>query len=129
MVRRTIQTMIIAAALALLLGGTATAFTFRLGPVAGTPSPVTAESESDLPTPQLFQVGIGQGGVVWGVTPHGTVTPAHVQAVHLQDTLTPEPLPSQAAQQVHDERVPRRLSGAELLLLRQTAIVAGQHSQ
>ena len=128
MVRRTIQTLIIAAALALLLAGTATALTFRLGLVAGTPPPVAAESESDLPTPQLFRVGIGQGGVVWGGTPHGTVTPTHVQAVHVQDTLTPEPLPSQAAQQVHDERVPRRLSGAELLLLRQTEIDAGQHS-
>ncbi len=68
MYRLTVSTMLITLSLLLWLNSYATAFTLRFGPVAGADATVPGSESSDLPTPQLFRIKVGQDGVTLGTT-------------------------------------------------------------
>ncbi len=133
MSRPTIVVMLIALSTILLLSHQATAFTLRFGTVAGAPLTVPGSEDSDIPTPQLLRVAVDPSGVTLGtISPtddYGTPEPA----LQLQKQkrivvpVTEMAVPTQqASQQVENPTTAYQLSGAELLLLRKTSVVAAR---
>ena len=102
----------------------AIAFTFRLGPVAEVDTTVPGTEASAPPTPQLFRIAIGQEGVIFGVTPpsEGFGTPE--PEISLPEIVAPQSAQVSDGQAADRQLRPHRLSGVELLLLRDTQVVA-----
>ena len=112
-----------------LLSHQATAFTLRIGPVANSASTLADGQVSNLPTPQLFQVGVAPGGVTLGtVSPSdGFRAPEPVLQLEGHPAVLPAnkaALTQHASQQVENPSTASQLSGVELLLLRKTSVVA-----
>ena len=135
MSRPTIVVMLIALSTILLLNHQATAFTLRFGRVAGATLTVPGSEDSDIPTPQLLRVAVDPSGVTLGtISPtdgYGTPEPA----LQLQKQkrivvpVTEMAVPTQqASQQVENPTTAYQLSGAELLLLRKTSVVADRRT-
>ena len=135
MSRPTIVVMLIALSTILLLSHQATAFTLRFGTVAGATLTVPGSEDSDIPTPQLLRVAVDPSGVTLGaISPtdgYGTPEPA----LQLQKQkrivvpVTEMAVPTQqASQQVENPTTAYQLSGAELLLLRKTSVVADRRT-
>jgi len=115
---------------AVWLSGSAMAFTLRLGAVPRSHASSTFPSveESDLPTPQLFRVAIDTHGVTLDA-PHPSEGYTSSQPeIRYQEVQASSPADAPASQHVSIPATQPRLSGAELLVLRHTQVVAdGQH--
>ena len=133
MSRPTIVVMLIALSTILLSSHRATAFTLRFGTVAGATPTVPGSADSDLPTPQLFRVAIDPSGATLGtISPidgYGAPEPALQLQKQTVVTVTKTAVATQQAlQQVEKPTTAHRLSGAELLLLRKTSVVADRRA-
>lgn len=133
MSRPTLVVMSIALSTILLSSHRATAFTLRFGTVAGVTSTVPGSEASDIPTPQLFRVAIGPSGATLGtIAPtdgYGAPEPALQLQKRIVVTVTETAVATQqASQQVEKPITAHRLSGAELLLLRKTSVVADRRA-
>ena len=131
MSRPTIVVMLIALSTILLLSHQATAFTLRFGTVAGATLTVPGSEDSDIPTPQLLRVAVDPSGVTLGtISPtddYGTPEPALQLQKRIVVPVTETAVPTQqASQQVENPTTAYQLSGAELLLLRKTSVVAAR---
>lgn len=102
------------------------AFTFRLGPIDEVDTTMPGTEPSDLPTPQLFRFAIGQDGVIFGVTHPSEGFGRFEPQISLPETAVSQPAPTSGPQASTRQSPPYRLSGVELLLLRDTQVVAGQ---
>ena len=104
----------------------AMAFAFRLGPIDQVDTAMPGAAASDPPTPQLFRMAIGQEGVTLGVIHPYEGFRGSKPEISLPAIAVPQP--DQAFErQATDPQTPlHRLSGVELLLLRDTQVVAGQ---
>jgi hypothetical protein len=130
MCRSVITPILIVISTIILLSHQATAFTLRLSPVASPASALAEGQESDVPTPQLFQVGVAAGGVTLGTASpsDGFRAPEPVLQFEGHPVVSPanKATPTQhASQQVESPSTAPQLSGVELLLLRKTSVVAG----
>jgi hypothetical protein len=129
MSRPPIIVMLIALSTILLSSHWATAFTLRFGTVAGATPTKPGSEDSDIPTPQLFRVAIDPSGATLGIISPTDGYGAPEPALQLQKptvvTVTERAVATQqASQQVEKSITAHRLSGAELLLLRKTSVVA-----
>lgn len=129
MLRATIVVMMIALSTTLLPSRQAAAFTLRVGPVTHTAPIVPGSENSNIPTPQLFQVAVDTKGATLGTIAPTEGYGAPQPALRLRKrTVTPRSetpvATSQVSQQVDNPATAHRLSGAELLLLRKTSVVA-----
>jgi hypothetical protein len=102
------------------------AFTLQFAPSATAERFEAAQTTNgaDVPTPQLFRIVISRDGVRQEALPYFPPYPEVVPAVRFQEahpvrTTTTPPTPPGTTTAHH-------LSGAELLLLRQTETVAGK---
>ena len=109
----------------LWFGGTAMAFTLRLGPVsdvdASSAAPVIGET--DLPTPQFFRMAIGQGGLTLGVERPSDKYALPEPEIRFEKASA-SPANDHQFQQANNPFRASRLSGVELLLLRKTQMTA-----
>ena len=133
MSRPTIVVMLIALSTILLSSHRATAFTLCFGTVAGVTTTVPGSKDADIPTPQLFRVAIDPSGATLGtISPpdgYGAPEPALQLQKRTIVTVTETAVATQQAlQQVEKLTTAQRLSGAELLLLRQTSVVADRRA-
>ena len=128
MYRMMIRIMILLNIITLWLGGEAMAFTLRLGSVPGfdVSSALPAPEETDLPTPQLFRVAIGTGGVTLGATHPSEGYSTSLPEVRFQKERQAQSATGQESQHVSSASPTPRLSGAELLLLRRVNTVANR---
>jgi hypothetical protein len=105
--------------------GTAMAFTLQFGPDA--PTDVVNDGHTtygaDVPTPQLFRVVIGPTEATSGTASLTTVYPVTSPAMQVQ-IVRPAPAVQGSGASA---TIVRSLSGAELLLLRQTHTVAEEN--
>ncbi len=111
------------------LRGQATAFTFRLGPLTEADAAIPGREASDLPTPQLFRIAIDQEDVIFGVTHPSEGFGVSEPAISLPETVVPQPVLATEEQADRNSSMPYRLSGVELLLLRNTQVVAEQPNE
>ena len=107
----------------------ATAFTFRLGPLTETDAAIAGTEASELPTPQLFRIAIDPHDVIFGVTHPSEGFGGFEPTISLPETAVPQPDLASEEQTDQDPPMPYRLSGVELLLLRDTQVVAGPASE
>jgi hypothetical protein len=133
MSRLTIVVMLIAFSTMLLSSHRATAFTLRFRTVAGVTPTVSGLEGADIPTPQLFRVAIDPSGATLGaISPidgYGAPEPALQLQKQTVVTVTETAVATQQAlQQVEKPATAHRLSGAELLLLRKTSVVADRRA-
>jgi hypothetical protein len=124
--RGAIQLFIVLTILTVWLGGNAMAFTFGPGsvPASNAFDDPTVNGASDVPTPQLFRVAVSRNGVTLGSTPAIPKETPAVPDVRTQDEPPPRIASTPDTHVAQDIQPPRRLSGVELLLLRQTEMVA-----
>ena len=133
MSRPTIVVTLIALSTILLSSHRATAFTLRFGTIASATPTMLSSADSDIPTPQLFRVAIDPSGATLGVISPTDGYGAPEPALQLQKqtvvtvTKTAEAT-QQASQQVERSTTTHWLSGAELLLLRKTSVVADRRA-
>ena len=125
MFRHAIVVMLIALSTVLLSSHQATAFTLHFGTVTRATPIVPGSENSDIPTPQLIRVAVDPSGARLGtISPtdgYGTSEPA----LQLQTpNIVPPSETTVPQQQVENSTTAYQLSGAELLLLRKTSIVA-----
>ncbi|MCZ6875327.1 MAG: hypothetical protein O7G88_17680 [bacterium] len=107
----------------------ATAFTFRLGPLPETDAAIPGIEVSDLPTPQLFRIAIDQEDVIFGVIHPSEGFGVSEPEIGLPETVVPQPVLASEERADNNPSMPYRLSGVELLLLRDTQVVAGQSNE
>lgn len=105
------------------------AFAFRLGAIDEVDTAMTAAEASDLPTPQLFRIAIEQEGVIFGVIHPSEGFGIAKPEISLPEIAVPQPKQASKRQAIERHAPSRRLSGIELLLLRDTEVVAGQSSE
>ena len=101
------------------------AFTLRLGPVSGpeASSSIPDVGGNELPAPQLLRMAISRNGMTFGVVHPSTGYQAPQTEIHYQDVQVSQAPVPQNSDQLSALATTPRLSGAELLLLRQTEIV------
>lgn len=133
MLHPTIVVMLIALSTVLLSSPQATAFTLRFGPVASTAHTVPGADNSDIPTPQLFRVAVDSGGATFAtISPtegYGAPQPAlRLRKRNLVPRTETAAATQQASPQVEQSITAQRLSGADLLLLRKTSVVADRRA-
>ena len=129
MYRPAIVVMLIALSTILLSSHQATAFTLRFGTIASATPTVPGSEDSDIPTPQLFRVAVDPSGVTLGtISPtdgYGTQEPSLQLRKRIVVPITETAMPmQQASQHVEKTTIAYQLSGAELLLLQKTSVVA-----
>lgn len=126
MYRATIQLLIAMTIAVFWLGGHANAFTLRLGTVSGpeASSGILEVGRNDLPSPQLFRMALSRNGMTLGVVPPSTGYQAPQTEIHYQDVRASQAPVPRAAEQLSALSTTPRLRGTELLLLRQTEVVA-----
>jgi hypothetical protein len=107
----------------------AAAFAFRLGPIEQVDTAMPGAAASDLPTPQLFRMAISQEGVIFGVIHPDEGFGRPEAEISLPETILPQPVQHFERQAVDPQVSLHRLSGVELLLLRDTQVVAGEASE
>jgi len=125
MYRKLIPVMIVWVAVALWGSGIAMAFTLQFGPDAPTDvvNDVHTTHGADVPTPQLFRVVLGHTEAMSGTASLSTAYPVTSPAMQVQ-IVRPAPAAQVAGASA---TMVRSLSGAELLLLRQTHTVANEN--
>jgi hypothetical protein len=133
MSRPTIIVMLIALSTILLSSHRVTAFTLRFGMVAGATLTMPDSEHADIPTPQLFRVAINPSGATLVLISPTDGYRAPEPVLQLQKptvvTVTETAIATQqASQQVEKSTTAHRLSGAELLLLRKTSVVADRRA-
>jgi hypothetical protein len=133
MSRPTIIVTLIVLSTILLSSQRVTAFTLRFGMVAGATLTMPDSEDADIPTPQLFRVAINPSGAILGIISptdgYGAPTPSLQLQKDTAVTVTERAVAMPpASQQVEKSTTAYRLSGAELLLLRKTSIVADRRS-
>ena len=127
MYRMLMRFTVVCAAMVCWGSGIAMAFTLQFGPDA--PTDVVGDlhttNGADVPTPQLFRVVIGNDGAYSGTASLSSAYPGVAPEMHARivrpATAAQVPAPTSATS--------RYLSGAELLLLRQTHTVAESQGQ
>jgi hypothetical protein len=113
----------------LLMSQQTSAFTLGFGAIPDNSIGMSASEYSDVPTPQLIRIAIDPSGAkVGAISPtdgYRTSEPAlrlrRHQRVPVSEPLAPQ---HQVAQQDRPADAAHQLSGAELLLLRKTSVVA-----
>ena len=124
MYRSTVSITLVTLGMILWLSANVMAFTLRLGPVTQAEPTVPGTESSDLPTPQLFRLAVGQDGVTLGATHPSEGFGSPDPGIRFRDQSVPQPTQKPVAQQASRPSTISRLSGAELLLLRKTQVVA-----
>lgn len=111
--------------------GNARAFTLRLAPVAvpGTLSDAPETAMTDLPAPQFFRFVIGPSGITLALDPAFARDVSLESVSGLEEIRAPQPATAPTTPQARTAPLPRRLSGIEALLLRQTEIVGDRQSE
>jgi hypothetical protein len=120
--------------LALMLprfGDDAAAFTVQFGriPASEERDSARATTGADIPTPQMFGVRLGPGGMTLGPmlrSPEDTDT---APAVRFQPRPEPQPDDAHQTPQARTTTAPRHLSDVEVLLLRQADTVADRQRE
>lgn len=131
MIRTPVQLALAFAAVVLWCSGTAMAFTLHIGSnsaIDGFNSTQMTRG-ADVPTPQMFHVVIGQNGVSPGVPASSVGDPLAGSKVRFQVVRPPQTVATHNTPQGQNTVTAHRLSGAELLLLRQVHTVAEDQSQ
>lgn len=131
MLRHTTVVILLSLGAVLLVSHQTSAFTLGFGPIVDDRIAPSASEPSDVPTPQLIQIAIDPSGArVGAISPtdgYRTSEPAlrlrRKQPVPVSEPLAPQRL---ASQPDRSAKPTYQLSGAELLLLRKTSIVADQ---
>ncbi len=129
MYRLTVSTMLITLSMLLWLSAHAMAFTLRLGPVADADATVPGSESSDLPTPQLFRIKVGQDGVTLGTTHPSEGFGSPKPEIGIREVAVPQPTLKPEARQNSHPPTTYRLSGVELLLLRDTQVVVDRQAE
>ncbi len=125
----TVSTMLVTLSMLLWLSTYAIAFTLRFGPVAGADATVPGSESSDLPTPQLFRIKVGQDGVTFGTTHPSEGFGSPEPEIGIREVAVPQPIPKPEARQNSQPTTTYRLSGVELLLLRNTQVIADRQAE
>jgi hypothetical protein len=106
-----------------------TAFTARLGPLPDAPATMFDLDEPDLPTPQLFRLAIDREGVVFGLIHPAEGFGVSGPELSLLKPVVPQPVLMPERRPANPPPGRYHLSGIELLLLRNTRVVAGQPNE
>jgi hypothetical protein len=128
MVRHILQLTVLCALVACWPVSFGQAFTLQLGPMPPAESPMPSVTAADLPTPQLFRVALDSRGLTLGVVPPAVGFQTPKIDIHRQDVPVPQPSSLPVVQESQRRDSPR-LRGAEVMLLRQTEMVASEQSK
>lgn len=107
-------------------GRQASAVTLRAGPLDEVTTTRVGPEASDLPTPQLFRIAIRQDDLIFGMLRPSAGFGRPEPTINLPETAVPPPARTSARRAAKRQASPHRLSGVELLLLRDTQVVAEQ---
>jgi hypothetical protein len=126
--RRLLQITALCALIVLWSGRSGYAFTLQLGPVPPAVETTPSVTATDLPTPQLFRVALDGRGITLGVVPPAVGFQTPRIELYRQDVPVSPPLEPSVVQEAQRQDSPR-LRGAEVMLLRQTEMVASEPSK